>query len=88
MRKSRKSISYRQKQGFSLEGGKWHYEGDNVNVVAEKPSRGVNSFEGAEIRSVCEDIHEIILEKDNMRYRVDIHSIREISPCKLSQPAL
>ena len=40
---------------------------------------GVNYLAGAEIRSVCEDADEIVLEKDGTRYRIDIHSIRFVS---------
>lgn len=40
---------------------------------------GVNHLAGAEIRSVCEDADEIVLEKDGARYRVDLHSIIKIS---------
>lgn len=49
---------------------------------------GVNYLDGAKIRSVCEDTDEIVLEKDGMKYRIDIHSIREISSCNPATSAL
>lgn len=72
-----KSIAYKQKQGFLIEGGKWHYEGDKVKVMAKNQLDEVISI-AADVLSVCEDVDAVILEKDGTKYRIDLHSILKI----------
>lgn len=75
-----KDIVYRKKHGFSVDlKDKWFYEGDLVNITADRPDGGSLALTGAAIKSVCMDTDEIILEKDQTSYRVSLYNVKEIS---------
>ena len=75
-----KDIMYREKQGFSMGmKEKWIYEDDLVNCTAAMPDERTLALTGAMVKSVCKDTNEIILEKDQMSYRISLYNVGEIA---------